>query len=462
MNKCIYCGIDHDLSESDIIPDALTNARILNRNVCRIEHNNKFSDMFESKVIDALSFITNELDIKSSKGKKYAPYEAVVTIEGTDYNLKLHGDNEIFNGRVLKSVDNTQMISSYDRAVKIAKDEKKVQPLDVNTIEIEKKIRINNEIFFDISMYRMLSKIAFEWYCSKNSIAGYYSEFNDIIKFITTGEGNNPVSIIQEEKIYEMLDQQVNLGSHTLFAVEKEHGEIDVIISLFGLLMYRVKVTKKRPDMCKNNFLYTELRTDSSRNELMYHSYAEAEQKFFEILSPDNFMRAGVINGVTLMVPKVMVPIPNVELYPTWFNLAKYFISIDEDATMPNERLNKIFLTQLKNITQASTLQKKSLKRFVSETFYQGHEKIRLNPYTSNKKAVVLFYAVYLIGKSKEEVLDDSILQKILKKGLPNRNGESFIVDDEMENKLKQIMMEDVNYSDVLEIGAEKIMNWQN
>lgn len=108
MNKCIYCGIDHDLSESDIIPDALTNARILNRNVCRIEHNNKFSDMFESKVIDALSFITNELDIKSSKGKKYAPYEAVVTIEGTDYNLKLHGDNEIFNGRVLKSVDNTQ------------------------------------------------------------------------------------------------------------------------------------------------------------------------------------------------------------------------------------------------------------------------------------------------------------------------------------------------------------------
>ena len=462
MNKCIYCGIDHDLSESDIIPDALTNARILNRNVCRIEHNNKFSDMFESKVIDALSFITNELDIKSSKGKKYAPYDAVVTIEGTDYNLKLHGDNEIFDGRVLKSVDNTQMISSYDKAVKIAKDEKKVKPLDVNTIEMEKKISISNEIFFDISMYRMLSKIAFEWYCSKNSLSDYYSEFNDIVKFITTGEGTNPVSIIQEEKIYEMLDQQVNLGSHTLFAVEKENGEIDVIISLFGLLMYRVKVTKKRPDMCNNNFLYTELRTDSYRNELMYHSYAEAEQKFLETLSLDNFMRAGVVNGVNLMIPKVMVPILNAKLYPVWFNLAKCFTAIDDDSVMPNERLNKIFLNQLKKITQASTLQKKSIKRFVSETFYKGHEKIRLNPYTSNKKAVVQFYAVYLIGKSKEEVLDDSILQKILKKSLLNLNGESFIVDNEMENKLKQIMMNDVKYSDVLEIGAEKIMNWKN
>lgn len=140
MNKCIYCGIDHDLSESDIIPDALTNARILNRNVCRIEHNNKFSDMFESKVIDALSFITNEFDIKSSKGKKYAPYEAVVTIEGTDYNLKPHGDNEIFNGRVLKSADNTQMISSYDKAVKIAKDEYVVHDGDSEDLKLKSSL----------------------------------------------------------------------------------------------------------------------------------------------------------------------------------------------------------------------------------------------------------------------------------------------------------------------------------
>ena len=55
--KCIYCGKNHDLSESDIIPDALTNARIFNNNVWRIEHNNRFSDMFESKVIEALAEI---------------------------------------------------------------------------------------------------------------------------------------------------------------------------------------------------------------------------------------------------------------------------------------------------------------------------------------------------------------------------------------------------------------------
>ena len=71
-HACIYCG-NTETSESDIIPDALTNARITNKNVCKTEHNNKFSDLFESDVIEALALITNELDIKSHKGENYGP-----------------------------------------------------------------------------------------------------------------------------------------------------------------------------------------------------------------------------------------------------------------------------------------------------------------------------------------------------------------------------------------------------
>jgi len=79
-------------------------------------------------------------------------------------------------------------------------------------------------------MYRMLSKIAFEWYCAKNNVVGYHEEFSEIIEFITTGKGTNPVSIIQEKELYKMLDHQVNLGSHTLFAFVKQDGEINVPI----------------------------------------------------------------------------------------------------------------------------------------------------------------------------------------------------------------------------------------
>lgn len=144
------------------------------------------------------------------------------------------------------------------------------------------------KFFFDSAMYRMLSKIAFEWYCSKNNISEYYNEFNDIIKFITTGHGSNPVSIIQEESLYETINQQVNPGSHTLLAFEKDNGEINVVIALFGLLIYRVVVAKNKPKICNNNFLYTELRTDSTRKDIVHNSFEDAQHKFFDMLSQKN------------------------------------------------------------------------------------------------------------------------------------------------------------------------------
>lgn len=38
VRRCIYCDAENDLSKSDIIPDALTNAKIINPNVCRVAH----------------------------------------------------------------------------------------------------------------------------------------------------------------------------------------------------------------------------------------------------------------------------------------------------------------------------------------------------------------------------------------------------------------------------------------
>lgn len=41
--------------------------------------------MFENEVIEKLAFITNELDVKSSKGNHYASYQASVIVDGTEY-----------------------------------------------------------------------------------------------------------------------------------------------------------------------------------------------------------------------------------------------------------------------------------------------------------------------------------------------------------------------------------------
>ncbi len=460
--KCIYCGNTEDLSESDIIPDALTNARIINKNVCRVAHNNRFSDLFESKVISALSFITNELDIKSSKGKKYASYEATIKIDGTEYETSLQNDKSIFDGRVLKSKDKKHIMSSMETITKIAKDENLVQQIDVNQIEFEKSVRINTEIFFDESMFRMVSKIAYEWYCAKNKVSGKHPEFDNIISYITNGEGECPVSIIQEKELYKCLSIQVSLGSHTLFAFETLENEIAVVVSLFGIIMYQVTIAKNKPEFCNNNFIFVELRTDSTRKEIIHESIHNAEEYFKSCLDPTNFTSVSLINGMTIMLPKNISDTSDVPLYPFVFNMVEIFRNIKNKTKTPNEFNVKIIINQIEQITQSSSLHKKSIKRFVNEYFGDGHDLIQLNPNTSNKKATMLFYVVFIVGKSGVSNLDDVTFQTLLRKELMLAVGEELHITNELEKEFKSTMMNTPSYQKILEVGAEIIKNWTN
>lgn len=459
-NQCIYCGTTKDLSESDIIPDALTNARIINKNVCRVAHNNRFSDLFESKVISALSFITNELDIKSSKGKHYAAYDVTVTIDGESYKTTLQSDRAVFDGRVLKSTDNRHMIGSYDTIVKIAKDERLVQPIDVNQIEIEKKIKIDTAIFYDSAMYRMIAKIAYEWYCAKNNIIGYHSEFESIVSYIISGNGTSPVSIIQTESIYEIISEQSCLGSHTLFAFETKSGGIDVVVSFFGVLIYRVTLTKIKPEFCSNNFLYVELRTDSSRKEIEHKSKQDAIQYFQDYLNPQNFIEIKTDTNLKVMLPRLNSNVVDITVYPFVFDMVKCFDEIRNDVQEPNEAVNQILIKQIQQLLQSSSLHKKSIKRFVKDYFYDGHAKIKLNPNTSNKKTTVLFYTVFLVGKSGIKDLDDNKFQSLLRENFTHLIGDQIVITDDFEKQLKNEMLNVSKYSDILENGAKIIMKW--
>ena len=94
--------------------------------------------------------------------------------------------------------------------------------------------------------------------------------------------------------------------------------------------------------------------------------------------------------------------------------------------------------------------------------FPDGHSQIRINPHTRNKKTTVLFYAVYLIGISDVDRLDDKTFQRILKEKLPYINDEEMIVDDEVEIQLRSQMLEEENYSEILEKGANLIKRWSN
>ncbi|AFM40963.1 hypothetical protein Desaci_1988 [Desulfosporosinus acidiphilus SJ4] len=459
--RCIYCDTDNDLSESDIIPDALTNARITNKNVCRVDHNNKFSDMFESKVIEALSFITNELDIKSSKGKNYARYAATVKIDDVDYETYISSEKDLFNGRVLKSADKKFLMSSLERANEIAKDQSKVKPIDINTLVIEKTVNVNLEIYFDPAIFRLAAKIAFEWYCAKNSVSGYHDDFDNIISFINTGNCESPVSIVQNSKIYDFVGNQINFGSHCLLSFQDKQNRINVIVNLFGIVMYKVIVCNHTPEFCTNNLIYQELCTDSSRKEIINQSLMDTERTYQEYLTSDaHFIPVKLPNGITFMLP-AEIPEVDILLYMFVCNAVRGFQEINDETVTPNKTIIDILLKNISRITEAALLHKKSIKRFVKEHFKAGHKPNKINPASSNKKDIFMLYILMVIGKSGVKKIDDNALQQIAKGAFNIGANEEILISDELVEKLKIGILETLEYSSLIEQGATIIEQWE-
>lgn len=463
-NACIYCG-STQTSESDIIPDALTNARILNKNVCKTKHNNKFSDLFESEIIEALALITNTLDIKSHKGKNYAAYPVKVEIDGIEYSTKMVSEKELFDGRkVLVSTDKKYKSGSLEKVNQMAKDPQQVSVVDINKTFINERVEIKLEIFFSEKMFRMISKIAYEWYCLKNNISGFCKEFENIVKYITEGDGENPVTIVQNQELYDYYEKQVSLGSHSLFCFI-DNGQVNVIVVLFGIAMYRVLVADTVPAYCKNNFMYIGLRTDSSRKEAVHLSDEEAEKFFHEnffkqIDYVEDYVDVDVA-GIKVKIDKT-IPKIDVFLYPFVFNMVKCFRGIHDETKTSNETINNILKDNIQEILQASSLHKKTIKRFVKEYFPEDHNEIRINPDSTNKRTTFLFYVLFIIGKENIDTIDDNLLQKIVKKTLNMGVENEFVVTDAIEKRMRDEMLNTTEYSNLMEKGADVIKKWKN
>ena len=199
--------------------------------------------------------------------------------------------------------------------------------------------------------------------------------------------------------------------------------------------MYRVEISKLKPKFCNANFLFTELCVDSSRKEIKHDSIEVAEKCFNNIEMQD----------ITLY-----------PLYPTIFNMIKVCNNIHDDVKIPNKNINNIFIKQLENIVQSVTVHKKSIKRFVNEVFSEGHSLIRLNFNAHNKKAIIFFYIVYLVGLNNIDKLNDDMFQHIIREKLPYQK----IITDEIEQQLKNQIMENNNYPNILERGANIIKQW--
>jgi hypothetical protein len=455
MTKCIYCGNEDNLSESDIIPDSLTNARILNKNVCKIEHNNKFSDLFEYKVISELAFLTNLLDVKSSKSSSYPKYDAIYSIAGADYMIKLSSETQLFRGRKLKSKDGKYLIGLFNDIENIAKDPNKVEQIDVNNLEIEKRIQINTNIFYSQEMYRMISKIAYEWYCLKNDINDKYDDFTDIIKFITLGIGKQPVSIIEDAEIISFLRQNTMFASHCIMGYLSQDKNVYVLVSLFGVALYKVEVCKFNPELCKNNCILQELTIDSKRKEIIYRN---SDFLFGDL--KNSFISGGVINGVTVMIPID----PSDTLLQHKIFLGSVYQRIESgyvaEIREPTKASIDLIMNNIDYLMNQSVIHKKALKRFAKEYIPDSIEPIILNPEGTKNKNIFMFYIIYLIGKNLDSINDIDQIYRLIEEHFGKQNRE-YAINDNFSIKLKEEILKDENYSVVLSRGSRLIVDWE-
>ena len=65
--KCIYCNRDTDLTVSDIIPAALTGAKLRKKFVCRA-HNSFTNNHYEKEMIRRLDMFRNRIGLTERDG----------------------------------------------------------------------------------------------------------------------------------------------------------------------------------------------------------------------------------------------------------------------------------------------------------------------------------------------------------------------------------------------------------
>ena len=447
-NGCIYCGADSDLSVSDIIPDALTNGKICNKNVCRIEHNNRFSDAFEYEVIEGLAAITNSLNVKSSKGKNYAKYSTDIVVDGITYNTKISAETELFHGeKVFKSEDGKHFLGPMDRLVKFKNvNIENISKVDINEIGIEKRITVDLSIFFSDSMYRLIAKIAFEWYCLCNDIQNKCDGLEPIIQFITDGVGDNPVNILcnGDEQVFNSI--VADTGNHTLISYVLEDGSLNVLICLFGIALYNVRLSETVPVNCKYKINYISINLDGKRTEFKART---EEELLFEVNS--QMMPIDTIGALQIIAPKNM---KDNTILAKMFYMTSEWLHKGLDFNIDEIEIRKNLKKNIDYILRMSSLTWHGLKRFVKEYEQVIDAGIKLNEKQVVTRMLFQFYLLFMIGQANGEINNF----KELNNRIVKKFGEKEIrLSYEVCKKMQEEILAHDNYAEIIKCGANVV-----
>lgn len=472
--KCIYCNKNESdgitLSESDIIPESLTNKKIINNNVCELDHNQKFGETFESDVINQMEYIRNMLGIKSKNGK-FPTYSAKYIIDQSEYKFKKKQMYLQNLGQRIFSSENeySKTLLGPTEIIKNIQQSKHpnstLDEINLNEKEILIKTEINCNVFFCSSMKRLAAKIGYEWHCKNHNINEVHQEYNDIINFICTNNSpNKVVNVVKCPDIYELLDKNCSLGSHTLIEYNYE-GNFYVLLYFFGLVIYKIKVSNHV--LYKTGLRYEEVKIDGSIKQEKFSSLTSNEvndTNINEILKslslPSLPSRVYYVN---LNVDNIQSP-DNKELHLSNLflnNLSSIFNKEIETITNPTD-IEEMLTSRIRKLIKSyNPYNILVYKRLLTEIKDIEDDKI-LQKVTS-PIGVLNLYTIYILGKNY--TYDDvksrgiiKVLKKIHKEICHNFFPENTDLSPEVTNTLREILITDNNFTEYFNQG-KKIIN---
>lgn len=245
--KCIYCNNESDLSVSDIIPAALTGAKLRKRFVCRY-HNGFINDYYERKMISKLDFYRNLIGLTERDGDPVR-FKARVEVDGYVVEEKTISDiASILDPknpfRTEDESGHTVIVGETEQLLRIkGATKERIQPIDMGKVEVS-RVDDLRELLISKEVLHAIAKIGYEWHCNRHGIESYdQGKYKDIVEYILTQESESPlVELVISQFAYVLLDSHARTGSNMAFEYDDEDGFTYVIFSLFGVLMYKVRI----------------------------------------------------------------------------------------------------------------------------------------------------------------------------------------------------------------------------
>ena len=279
--KCIYCNSEENMTVSDIIPWAITGAKLQKQFVCKT-HNGFTNDQFERKFISDVGFFRNQLGLTERYGDP-VKYTADLIIDGHAIkNVSVSNKASIVAGkRLFSQVNNAGGKSVIGPTNKLQKINgatlDKIKPIDMSHVMVSKHLGSLEKIFISSEALHTVAKIGYEWHCYINNLEGYDdAKYKDIVDFLLNSDSvSMPVDLVVDAHIWNLMDHYSRMGSNMLYEYDDANGNTYVVFGLWNILIYRIRICNCNTSKLSNYSLH---------NMYLYHTDKSSQETAFGIV----------------------------------------------------------------------------------------------------------------------------------------------------------------------------------